>query len=109
MLAKILVGVVAAIAVTGVGVYYAFPEIAQSGCCHKDNATTAEVDAASACPSDGETSCCLKPAATTDATPSCCAGKAQTNGDGLGACVGGMALTNATVTGPAKATHCCDE
>ena len=111
MLAKILVGVVAAIAVTGVGVYYAMPD---SHCCGARNtaATGTPADTATECPGDGETpSCCAAKMAvpTVSEGEGCCAAKAKTSADSLGACVGGMALTNAPVAVKKPALHCCDE
>ena len=109
MLAKILVGVVAAIAVTGVGVYYAMPDYAQPGCCGKSAGNLATpVSDITECPVDGETpSCCAAKAMPVSEGASCCAAKAKTSADSLGACVGGMALTNAAPT--AKKAHCCEE
>ena len=108
MLAKILVGVVAAIAVTGVGVYYAMPD---SHCCGARDtaANVTPCDSVAACPSDGETSscCAAKTVPTASEGSGCCAGKAKTDADSLGACVGGMALTSTSPV--AKTKHCCDE
>jgi len=110
MLAKILVGVVAAIAVTGVGVYYAMPDYTQPGCCGKSagNLATPVSDLAE-CPVDGEmSSCCAaKAVPAVSEGASCCAAKATTSTDSLGACAGGMALTN--VSPVAKTKHCCEE
>ena len=105
MLAKILVGVVAAIAVTGV--YYAMPDYTQPGCCGKSAGNPATD--ITECPVDGETpSCCAaKAMPTVSEGASCCAAKAKTSADSLGACVGGMALTNAPSA--AKTKHCCEE
>ena len=110
MLAKILVGVVAAIAVTGVGVYYAMPDYAQPGCCGKSAGNLATpVSDITECPVDGEVSscCAAKAVPVVSEGASCCAAKAKTSIDSLGACVGGMALTNVAPT--AKAKHCCEE
>jgi hypothetical protein len=120
MLAKILVGVIAAVAVTGVGVYYALPDYSQPTCpghaCPLEGAAVSEGTGccAAACPTETvaeQPGCCAAKVATTvSETPSCCAAKGKSNADSLGACVGGMALTT---TGPTAATkaaaHCCDE
>ena len=110
MLAKILVGVVAAIAVTGVGVYYAMPDYSQPGCCGKSAGNLATpVSDITECPVDGETSscCAAKAVPTASEGAGCCVAKAKTSADNLGACVGGMALTTAAPT--AKKAHCCEE
>lgn len=100
MLAKILVGVLAAIAVTGVGVYFALPDHCQSGCSSKQNAQdTLPVSEGSSCCAAHVETC---PGETTEV--SACI--APSNSDGLAACVGGMALSSA----PAKTcVKCCDE
>lgn len=110
MLAKILAGVLAALAVTGVGVYYA----TDGGCGHKcsgtapaPTTTSADGDCcATLCSADQPTdssACCA-----TKATTSCCAAKA-TSTDDLGACVGGMALTTAAPAPVGKSVRCCEE
>ncbi len=112
MLAKILVGVVAAIAVTGVGVYYAMPDYSQPGCCGKSAGNLATpVSDITACPGDGEISACCaaKAVPAVSEGASCCGAKATTSTDSLGACVGGMALTNAPVAVKKPVLHCCDE
>ena len=105
MLVKILAGVMAAIAVTGVGIYYAAPDYSLPTCPGHD------------CPLEGVTvtegdGCCGKTCpveATTVETPACCAAKPTASGDTLGACVGGMALTGTTLTAGKAPAHCCEE
>ena len=98
MLAKILAGVIAAIAVTGVGFYYSLPS-ESTGCCKgKTNSASTQVSAdsqanLSCCPGDMETAAC--PAMAT-----CCSSEA------LHACVGGMPTLE---VGKAPSTHCCAE
>ena len=108
MLAKILVGVVAAVAVTGVGIYYALPDYGAATC-----------PGYKATPPDGGlpvsegAGCCgvTCPAETASTEPAgCCAAKGNT--DTLAACIGGMALTSAKPVATSKAAghaHCCEE
>jgi len=106
MLAKILVGVVAAVAVTGVGVYYAMPDYYGAATCPGQKAAVAE-----GLPVSEGASCCaaMCPAEAATVEPaSCCAAQAKT--DSLAACVGGMALTSTKMAASAKApAHCCEE
>lgn len=106
MLAKILVGVLAAVAVTGVGVYFALPHDEKGGCCGKKDTAEQTLPV-----SEGATCCSAHTAkldCTTEEPASCCAVKVNTvtpNTDALSACVGGMATA-----APAKAcVKCCDE
>jgi hypothetical protein len=108
MLVKILAGVMAAIAVTGVGIYYAAPDYSLPTCSSHDKAP---VDGVAVSEGGG---CCMLPGvsdASASETPSCCASTSTTNSDSLAACVGGMALTSTSPTTAAKApaAHCCEE
>jgi hypothetical protein len=96
MLAKIIVGVVAALLVTGTGVYFAYSD----SCGHKCSGT------ADVAPSDD--SCCAK----TPPKPCCdghdeeeCSESKACTADAAGAFVGGAALT--AKSGCKKG--CCDE
>lgn len=105
MLAKILVGVLAAVAVTGVGVYFALPDNETGGCCSKKAATEQPT-----LPVSEGSSCCAAHTAKLDCTAEepapCCAVKTvATSADALSAATGGMATA-----APAKTcTKCCDE
>lgn len=105
MLAKILAGVLAAVAVTGVGVYFALPDYSQPGCCGKKNVqdTLPVSEGSSCCAAHTETAC------KADAeSAACCAVKTSAGADGLSACVGGMASA-APAAGQKKCVTCCDE
>lgn len=105
MLAKILIGVVAAVAVTGVGIYYALPDYGAATC------PGTLVSQCGTLPVSEGAGCCsvqCPTEATCSEVPPCCAAKAET--DSLAACVGGMALTSAKPSAVSKAApHCCDE
>ena len=93
MFAKIAAGVLAAVAVTGVGVYVAMPETHCNGGCPLSRMNSAPVSEVSETPS-----CCSVPVA--------CSAPAPQN-ESLGACTGAATLAATTKT-PAHAC-CADE
>lgn len=97
MLAKILVGVLAAVMVSGGGVYFAFCD---SSCDHGGCTGTSDITVT-------EGSCCAKTAKTCcdSHEESECTESKACSADAAGAFVGGAALT--AKTGSKKA--CCDE
>ncbi len=91
MLAKILVGVLAAVMVSGAGVYFAFSD---SGSCDHRCSGSTDVTVS-------EGSGCTKGCCAGHDDEECTEGKAC-SADATGACLGGAALS-------AKKGACCDE
>lgn len=111
MWVKILAGVVAALAVVGVGVYVALPpgdccsgksdETPKHSCCSVSSAT---------CSNEVAESC--SHAAVSDACPSaggCCATSTVPNTDALAACTGGMGVSTSTKSSAKPKFTCCSE
>ncbi len=92
MFAKIAAGVLAAVAVTGVGVYVAMPETHCNGGCPLSRMQSAPVVEASETPS-----CCSMPVACTVPAP---------QNESLGACTGAATLVS---TSKAPAHTCCTD
>ena len=95
MLAKILVGVLAAIMVSGAGVYFAFSDSCEHKCSGSSDVAVSEVSCCSKTP---------KPCCDGHEDEECTEGKAC-SADATGAFIGSAALT--AKTGCKKG--CCDE
>ena len=91
MFAKIAAGVLAAVAVTGVGVYVAMPDTHCKSCCPLSRTESAPVTASV----DEVPSTCSP-------EPTCCIPIPQN--ESLGACTGAATLVS---TGKAKPAHAC--
>lgn len=110
MWVKILAGVVAALAVVGVGVYVALPP---GDCCHGKSDETPKHSCCSAssetCTIDGDRS---GPIAVSDVCPSaagCCSAGVAPNADALAACTGGMGVSTSAKSSAKPKFTCCGE
>ena len=93
MFVKIIAGVLAAVAVTGVGVYVSMPDSTCKSCCPLSRTEPAPLSTAEEAPG-----CCSLPrACTVPPAPN----------EGLAACTGAMSFVSATKAKPAHA--CCSD
>ncbi len=92
MFVKIIAGVLAAVAVTGVGVYVAMPDTPCGSCCPLNRTDSAPLGTAEDAPGCCSMTTCVVPPASNES---------------LAACTGGMSFVSTTKAKPAHA--CCSD